>query len=106
MSENTLDTLKQSESNDTDFANFTDEQVDAVVIYLAKIARETLGKYGMTDEQKQANLKKFFAIMDSWPADFRQRVQDRVINCGSIKDAFWAVPADAMIAATKAVEIG
>jgi hypothetical protein len=108
MSQDTIDTLKQPESNDTDFANFTDEQVDAVVVYLAKIARETLDKYGMTDEQKRANHKKFFALMDSWPADFRQRVRDRVINAAEEQktNAFWIVPADAIIAATRAVEIG
>jgi hypothetical protein len=46
--------------------------------------------------------------MDSWPADFRQRVRDRVINTAQEQKekAFWIVPADAVIAATKAVEIG
>ena len=106
MSQDTLDTLKHPESNDTDFSNFTDEQVDAVVIYLAKIARETLDKYGMTTEQKQAHLKKFFAIMDSLPKEFRRRITDRVIDSGKNQNGFWTVPADAMIAATKAVELG
>lgn len=101
-----FDTLKQPESNDTDFANFTDEQVDAVVIYIAKIARETRTEHGMSDEQKQAHYKKFNAIMDSWPEEFRLRIIARVIECDNTKTDFWAVPADAMIAATKAVEIG
>ena len=104
MSQDTLDTLKQPESNDTDFANFTDEQVDAVVIYLAKIARETLDKYGATEEQKRAKEKQFMAILNSWPEEFRKRVIARVVN-GRINDGFWTVPADAMIAATKAVEL-
>ena len=105
MSQDTLDTLKQPESNDTAFANFSDEQVDAVVIYLAKIARETLDKYGATEEQKRAKEKQFMAILNSWPEEFRKRVIARVVNCGRINDGFWTVPADAMIAATKAVEL-
>lgn len=107
MSQNTLDALKQPESNDTDFANFTDEQMDAVIVYLAKIARETKDKYGMTKEQKQAHLKKFFAIMDSWPKDFEQRVRSRILDKADEQkeNAFWIVPSDAMIAATKAVEL-
>lgn len=103
----TVDTLKQSDTVQTDFANFTDEQVDAVVIYIAKIARETKNEYGMTDEQKQAHLKKFFAIMNSWPAEFRQRVQTRAFTAAQEQktNAFWIVPSDAMIAATKAIEM-
>lgn len=106
-----FDTLKQPESNQTDFANFTDEQLDAVVVYLAKIARETKLEYGLSDEQKKVRIDKFMAIMDSFPAEFRHRVQDRVReegkNCEKTKQpCFWAVPADAMIAATKAVELG
>lgn len=103
----TIDTLKQTDSNVTDFANFTDEQVDAVIIYLAKIARETLGKYDMTVEQTQEHLKKFFAIMDSWPVDFQVRVRTRIITSAQKQkeNVFWIVPADAMIAATRAVEL-
>jgi hypothetical protein len=106
-----FDTLKQSESNPADFSAFTDEQVDAVVIYLAKIARVTRAEHGLSAEQNQAHIKKFFAIMDSWPAEFRQRIQDRVMEAGkeyekTRKPNFWVVPADAMIAATKAVELG
>ena len=102
---NSIDTLKQSETNVTDFVNFTDEQTDAVIVYLAKIARETKTEYGMTEEQKQEHLKKFFAIMDSWPKEFAQRVRYRIIDSGVAKNAFWIVPADAMIAATRDVEL-
>ena len=103
-----FDTLKQPKSNPTDFANFTNEQVDAVIVYLAKIARETKTEYGMTEEQKQVHLKKFFAIMNSWPKDFEQRVRSRILNKADEQkeNAFWIVPSDAMIAATKAVELG
>ena len=106
-----FDTLKQSESNLPDFASFTDEQVEAVIIYLAKIARVTRTEHGLSDEQNQVHIKKFFAIMDSWPAEFRQRIQDRIMEAGKEYEKtrtpnFWAVPADAMIAATKAVELG
>lgn len=104
MSE-TFDTLKQPDSNPTDFSAFTDEQTDAVVLYLAKLARETRDEHGMTDAQKIERHKKFFAIMDSWPDDFRVRVMSRVISASTAKNTFWAVPADAMIAATKAVEL-
>lgn len=104
MSE-TFDTLKQPESNPVDFSAFTDEQVDAVVIYLAKLARETLDKHGMSKEQKDAHVNKFLAIMDSWPKEFCQRVQDRIRNAHDAKNGFWVVPADAMIEATKAVEL-
>ena len=102
----TIDTLKQPESNLPDFASFTDEQVDAVVIYLAKIARETKTEHGLSEDQKSARITKFFAIMDSWPEDFRIRVRTRIIDAGSNRNDFWAVPADAMILATKAVELG
>lgn len=101
MSE-TFDTLKQSESNPSNLLDFTDEQVDAVVIYIAKIARETKTEHGLTDEQKAVRINKAMAIMSSWPQDFYKRVTNRVIHA---KDSFWAVPADAMIAATKAVEL-
>lgn len=106
----TIDTLKQPESNLPDFASFTNEQVEAVIIYLAKIARVTRVEHGLSDEQKQAHIKQFFAIMGSWPAEFRQRIQDRIMEAGkewekTRKPNFWAVPADAMITATKAVEL-
>ena len=101
-----FDTLKQPKSNPTNFANFTDEQVDAVVVYLAKIARLTRTEHGLSEEQSQAEIKKFSAIMDSWPNEFRDRVALRIIESNKTKNTFWAVPADAMIAATKAVELG
>ena len=109
MSE-TFDTLKQPESNPANLLDFTDEQLDAVVIYLAKIARETLDKHGLTDAQKIESQKKFFAIMDSWPKEFSQRVRDRIFNTCQDSEktrqpSFWVAPADAMIEATKAVEL-
>lgn len=100
---NTIDTLKQPESTSVDFSAFTDEQVDAVVIYVAKIARETRTEHGLNTEQKAKRINQAMAIMDSWPRDFYKRVTDRVIHA---KDSFWSVPADAMITATKAVEFG
>ena len=106
MTDKTFDTLKQNEASTIELNSFTDEQVDAVIIYLAKLARETLDKHGATDDQKRAKQKQFMAILDSWPKDFRQRVMDRVINsgCGKIPNAFWAEPADAIIEATKLAE--
>ena len=106
----TIDALKQPESNLPDFASFTDEQVEAVIIYLAKIARVTREEHGLSPEQKQAHIKKFFAIMDSWPAEFRRRIQDRIFEESKNWEKtrtpnFWVTPADAMIAATKAVEL-
>ena len=106
-----FDTLKQPESNQTDFANFTDEQVDAVVIYIAKIARKTKTEYGLSEEKKKERIDKFMAIMNSWPAEFRRRVQARILDESKSYEktkqpCFWQVPADAMIAATRAVELG
>lgn len=106
----TIDALKQPESNLPDFDSFTDEQVEAVIIYLAKIVRVTREEHGLSSEQKQVHTKKFFAIVDSWPAEFFQRIQVRIMesakdNGKTRKPNFWAVPADAMIAATKAVEL-
>jgi hypothetical protein len=109
--DNVIDTLKQPESNPVNLSDFTDEQVDAVILYLAKLARETHNKHGLSKEQKEASLKKFLAIMDSWPKEFCTRVQDRIFDTfreteKNRQPNFWAAPADAMIEATKAVEFG
>jgi len=107
MSENTIDTLKQAETELIDFDTFTDEQVEAVIIYLAKIARVTKIEYGLSKEQSQEQYNKFFAIMDSWPEEFRVRVQTCIIDTvkkTKTETPFWVVPADAMILATKSVE--
>jgi hypothetical protein len=106
MSKNTIDTLKQAETKLIDFDTFTDEQVEAVIIYLAKIARETNLKFGLTNEQAKERYDKFFAIMDSWPEDFQIRVRTYILKTVKKqgKEAFWVVPADAMILATKSVE--
>ncbi len=104
MSE-TFDTLKKPESDLIDFSTFTDEQVDAVIIYIAKIARETRTEYGLSKEQRDARVSKFFAIMDSWPEDFRQRVTKRILDNAEFTKQFWAKPADAIILATKAIEL-
>ena len=101
----TFDILKKHESNLIELWSFTDEQVDSVIIYIAKIARETLDKYGLSKEQKNIRISKFFAIMDSWPEDFRQRVTKRILDNAEFTKQFWAKPADAMILATKAVEL-
>lgn len=103
-------TLKQTETNSVDFESFTDEQLNAVIIYLAKIARETKTEHGMSAEQSQAHIKKFFAIMDSWPTEFRQRVQNRILEESknwekTRQPGFWVAPSDAMILATKVVEL-
>ncbi len=109
--DNVVDTLKQPEPNPANLLDFTDEQLDAVILYLAKLARETLDKHGLSKEQKDARVGKFMAIMDSWPTEFRTRVQDRIFNTfreteKNRQPNFWAAPADAMIEATKAVEFG
>jgi len=100
------DTLKQPESELPDFSSFTDEQVDAVVIYIAKLARETRDEHGLSDAEVTARTAKIMKIIKSWPQSFADRVHIRVIEAGKSKNNFWAVPADAMIAATKAIELG
>ena len=101
-----IDTLKQAETKLIDFATFTDEQVEAVIIYLAKVARETKFEYGLSKEESKKRGDKFFAILDSWPKEFRVRVQQYIFNASQTQgtSAFWIVPADAMILATKSVE--
>jgi len=105
MTDQTIDTLKQPESDPTDLLSFDEEQLDAVVVYIAKIARETRNEHNLTDEQKKDSLAKFFKIMNSWPQEFCDRVQDRILEAHKAKNFFWSKPADAMIAATKAVEM-
>jgi ribosomal protein S10 len=104
MTDQIVDTLKQPESDPTDLLSFDQEQLDAVVVYIAKIARETRNEHNLTDEQKKASVAKFLKIMNSWPKEFCDRVNDRVREAHDAKNFFWSKPADAMIAATLAVE--
>ena len=105
MSDKTFDTLKQPESTAVDLNSFDNEQLDAVVIYLAKRARSTRHEHNMTEEYRKNEINHFSKLWASWPKEFCDRVNDRVREAALATDYFWAKPADAMIAATKAVEL-
>jgi hypothetical protein len=106
MTDQIVDILKQPEPNLVDLNSFDDEQLDAVVIYLATLVRPCLAKHGgMTTEQNKNALSKFTKIMNSWPDEFRDRLNARVVEAGRADNNFWAKPADAVISATKAVEL-
>lgn len=101
MTDQIVDTLKQPEPKKVDLNSFDDEQLDAVIVYLAKLVRNREA----TDEQHKAALSHFMKLYKSWPKEFIDRLNARVSEAGEAKNCFWAKPADAMIAATKAVEM-
>lgn len=98
MSDNIIEKLKQGDVSGIDLGNATQEQVEALVVYLAVLARSTLKKhcpeYNKDFGDRQYN--KFRAIMEQLPSALYSKVFDSVVNAQS---RFWDVPSDFIITA-------
>ena len=100
MSDNIIEKLKQGDVSGIDLENATQEQVEALVVYLAILARSTLTKhcpeYNKDFHDRQYN--KFSTIKEQLPSALYSKVFDNIVNAkpGS---RFWDVPSDFIIAA-------
>ena len=95
MSDNIIEKLKQGDVSGIDLENPTQEQVEALVVYLAVLARSTLHCPGNKDfHDRQYN--KFYAILEQLPKDLFSKILDSIVKS---KTRFWDVPSDFIITA-------
>lgn len=98
MSDNIIEKLKQGDVSGIDLENPTQEQVEALVVYLAVLARSTLKKhcpeYNKDFGDRQYN--KFCAILRQLPKDLFSKIFDNIVKS---KTRFWDAPSDFIITA-------
>lgn len=95
MSDNIIEKLKQGDVSGIDLGNATQEQVEALVVYLAVLARSTRHCPGNKDfHDRQYN--KFCAILEQLPKDLFSKIFDSIVKS---KTRFWDVPSDFIITA-------
>lgn len=99
MADNIVEKLKQGDVSGIDLDNATQEQVDALVVYLAALARSTMDKHndGQCDRPLAvAALAKFTKIYRQFPESLTLKITKRVVLD---QDGFWITPADFIVAA-------
>lgn len=105
MSQETFDKLTSTAIAVSQLENFTEEELDAVIVQMAVLARSTMSKWGLTTEESKDREKKFLMIMESWPKKFQDRFRDKVLNSACPEsprtpiNRFWDKPADAVLTA-------
>lgn len=98
MSDNIIEKLKQGDVSDIDLENPTQEQIEALIVYLAVLARSTLEKHRpeRTEDFHDRQYNKFCAILRQLPKALYVKVQASIM---SAKTRFWDVPSDFIITA-------
>lgn len=105
MTQETFDNLIATDAVVSELEKFTEEQLDAVIVQMAVIARSTTDRWALSTEQCKLQNKKFMEIMETWPKTLQKRFTQKVLDCAcpsnykTPPNRFWDTPADAVLTA-------